>query len=1336
MKKQTGLARILCCVLIMLTMVGAMSIMCVSVQAEVPVSLQTMYDVVLSGDLDVYDDYGNEVKMPVNTRMSTSACYWIYSKTTGARHGGYQCYIYAQAVYNVIFKEWPGNAKSGFSHSHIVLSGGNSVSYNRLKEAGVRNGAYVRTTIHSDGAYDPDYGHSLIIMSYDSNNITYLEGNGDGNGIIRKVTVSWSEFNSRQLSGRGRYVSHIVQPLDSYYDNLYPSDSDIFEDDDAPNEVVFSNMKSPEMVSNENNHWHIPDGMDKTNVMYRGNNFTFGGTITTTASRIGAVMISVFDYETNECVTGENFYFDDGLIHKSVDIATTKFNTELGYKTISEVVQLNKLDCGKYYIRYGILDGRDCYFYYDTDPFVVVLFPTQAMPTVTVNSNNHVFVKWEACRHTTYYHIIAYTTHSNGELHQRIIDLDTNDTYVDLGFFEGGTYKLIVASYNYIEGFYNGNNWSEYIQFTVPQHKHIPGAAATCTAAQTCTTCGAVVKDKLGHSYNTVVTAPTCIEDGYTTHTCTRCGDSYTDSKVSAKGHTPGSAANCTTAQTCITCGTIISGKLNHNYTNQVTAPTCTASGYTAHTCIHCGDTYKDNEIPSKGHTPVVLPGVYPTPETEGLTEGSVCQECGDILIPQEPIPKQDIITGSVNAGGVTIFFTINFVTGDMTIQGDGTGEMGNFTGICNDREFIWYKYEKYIKRIIVEKSVTSVGDYAFFGLSTLKEVVLPDGVTYIGFAAFSGCSSLVSITIPSTVTRIDEAAFCNCSSLTSIELPQNVLILSSSMFYGCNNLKNIMLPSDLTEIGGYVFYKCTSLESIKIPQNVKTIGDSAFMECSNLKTVVLKEGLESIGRDAFGKCYSLKSINIPNGVIRIDAWAFSFCYGLTSIDIPETVTYIGDNAFSDCGNLTSITIPAGVIAVNHYTFNGCYSLKSVTLPASVKSIGISAFYNCEDLTDVYFYGLNEEWNSISINDGNDSLREATIHFVCIHDYTITVTAPTCTAEGYTTHTCTRCGDSYVDSKAPAKGHTPGTAATCTSNQTCTTCGAIVNNKLGHSYNTVVTAPTCTAEGYTTHTCTRCGDSYVDSKVPAKGHTSTVIPAIPATCTDLGKTEGSKCSICGEILVKQNTVAPLGHTETAIPAKEATCTEAGLTAGTRCEACGDTLISQKEIPAKGHAEIIDPAKAPTCTATGLTEGKHCSTCGEILVAQTEVAATGHTLGDWTITVEPAIGTEGKKQQACTACGEVLNEEVIPALPEETEPVTDPVTEPDMDPETQPETETTPVTETPTEAPSDDPAITEEPTAEESSTTPTVTGGCSGSILSCGLLMLIALAGAALLKRKE
>jgi hypothetical protein len=121
-----------------------------------------------------------------------------------------------------------------------------------------------------------------------------------------------------------------------------------------------------------------------------------------------------------------------------------------------------------------------------------------------------------------------------------------------------------------------------------------------------------------------------------------------------------------------------------------------------------------------------------------------------------------------------------------------------------------------------------------------------------------------------------------------------------------------------------------------------------------------------------------------------------------------------------------------------------------------------------------------------------------------------------------------------------------------------------------------------------------------------------------------------------------------------------------------------------------------------------------------------VTAPGHVSGDWVIVTEPAIGAEGKKQQSCTVCGEVLNEETIPALPEETEPETDPET----DPETHPETP--PVTEASTDAPD----TTEASTADEPSTTPTVTVGCSGSVLSCGLLMILALAGAALIKRKE
>ena len=78
----------------------------------------------------------------------------------------------------------------------------------------------------------------------------------------------------------------------------------------------------------------------------------------------------------------------------------------------------------------------------------------------------------------------------------------------------------------------------------------------------------------------------------------------------------------------------------------------------------------------------------------------------------------------------------------------------------------------------------------------------------------------------------------------------------------------------------------------------------------------------------------------------------------------------------------------------------------------------------------------------------------------CEHDYQAVVTAPTCTEGGYTTYTCSKCGDSYRGDETEA---------------------------LGHSYRAVVTPPTCTEGGYTTHTCA-CGESYVDSEVPALGH--------------------------------------------------------------------------------------------------------------------------------------------------------------------------------------------------------------------------------------------------------
>ena len=87
---------------------------------------------------------------------------------------------------------------------------------------------------------------------------------------------------------------------------------------------------------------------------------------------------------------------------------------------------------------------------------------------------------------------------------------------------------------------------------------------------------------------------------------------------------------------------------------------------------------------------------------------------------------------------------------------------------------------------------------------------------------------------------------------------------------------------------------------------------------------------------------------------------------------------------------------------------------------------------------------------------------------------------------GYTTHLCSVCGHSYVDSVVPATGHdyvwqitrVPTCTAEGVKTFTCSHCGDsydVALAKADHTYEAVVTAPTCTNNGYTTHTCSVCG---------------------------------------------------------------------------------------------------------------------------------------------------------------------------------------------------------------------------------------------------------------------
>lgn len=244
----------------------------------------------------------------------------------------------------------------------------------------------------------------------------------------------------------------------------------------------------------------------------------------------------------------------------------------------------------------------------------------------------------------------------------------------------------------------------------------------------------------------------------------------------------------------------------------------------------------------------------------------------------------------------------------------------------------------------------------------------------------------------------------------------------------------------------------------------------------------------------------------------------------------------------------------------------------------------------------VYALLKNPVQESIAANAKN---KAVTIKVTCAHSYKLQTVAPTCTAQGYTTHTCAKCGDTFKDNYTATVSHkytsSVTTEATCTKTgvrtYTCSVCKNSYTEAIpakGHSYTSKVTKePTCTDNGIKTYTCS-CGSSYTEN-IPPSGHKFGEKVVDPTT-TEQGYTLHT-CSVCG-YEYKDNIIEPLHtHSYTSEITKAATCTEDGIITYT-CE-CGESYT--EAIPATGH-DFREKVVPPTTTEYGYTLHT-CTVCG-------------------------------------------------------------------------------------------------------------------------------------------
>ena len=303
-------------------------------------------------------------------------------------------------------------------------------------------------------------------------------------------------------------------------------------------------------------------------------------------------------------------------------------------------------------------------------------------------------------------------------------------------------------------------------------------------------------------------------------------------------------------------------------------------------------------------------------------------------------------------------------------------------------------------------KTVTAIGDEAFFTQSRITSVELPETITEIGAGAFLNCVSLESIVLPDSVESIGKYAFGRDEKLVSVKLSSKLTSIPAYAFYRCSALQALVIPESVMSIGKSAFARCEALASLQMPEHAVSIDGFAFYDCKSLKELKLHvetlaanvlsgttltslefsadltriedaafkgvnvtllslpASLKEIGTEAFTEA-TIGGINIDEGnenYIVQDGVLFTkdmstlvkFPSQLetSSYIVPESVTEIAPHAFERAFMLSQLQLPSQLQKIGNHAF-AIASIESIVIPAGVKSIDDYAFYSCGMLSTV-----------------------------------------------------------------------------------------------------------------------------------------------------------------------------------------------------------------------------------------------------------------------------------------------------------------------------------------------------------------------------------------------